>query len=350
MADSTLSLFSTLALASFDRFELGGRRTWIAAFAVALTGAILAKATAALLVVGLPIALWLLLDPPSRDGTLPDLARASLLALAGGFLWYGVVIATLPGALHDILTEAALPLGLQLDPAAQSARHYAWPHALVGPLVVGSLPAGVFIPLLVRRSVESRFYRAAPRLRFVGIAFISLFVAFALIPQKQRHYLLPLLPLLALLLAEAVLDVHRRAPGWLQKALIWISMFAIPLAVIALGVYAFFCVAFLGAPKAVLAGLLVGASVLLASLPWLAWRGRWRALAALSVACLLAVESAWYGSVNVWRLRFKTNAPLVSSEYSAERWERAGAAHPWIARLVGYAPGKHPPGHLETAR
>src|SRR5262245_48173668 len=172
MADSTLSLFSTLALASFDRFEFGRRRTWIAAFAVALTGAILAKATAALLVVGLPIALWLLLDPPSRDGTLPDLARASLLALAGGFLWYGVVIATLPGALHDILTEAALPLGLQLDPAAQSARHYAWPHALVGPLVVGSLPAGVFIPLLVRRSVESRFYRAAPRLRFVGIAFI----------------------------------------------------------------------------------------------------------------------------------------------------------------------------------
>ena len=344
MADMLLSLFATLALASFDRIHFGQQRRWLSVFAAAFAGAILAKATTALLLVGLPIGLWLALNRSPKRRESRDLLIASALAISVGFSWYVVVLLALPGALRGVLSEAFLPFGVRLDQTAASALHYASPLFFVGPLLTGTLPASVLLPLAIRRGIATRLYSGVPRLRFVAIAFLFLLCALSLIPQKQRHYLLPLLPLLAILLADAILDLQRRAPARVRQALVWGSAIVAPLGFIAFGFYAWFSSTFLGLSLARSVAIIAAAAVLFAALAWSAWRGRARVFAGLALASLLSLELVWYGSLNIWRLEFRAGTAVRRPDFVVDRWQKAGSAHPRIARMLGYAPTRLPAG------
>ena len=205
VAEMELALFTTLALFAFDRAlrepGLGPR----ALFGVALGLALLAKASAALMIVALPIVvvltarrLWLRALAPRNGAWL-------LAALAIGAAWYVVILLTVPDAWELLRAYLLKPLGVDEDAAGTSAAHDrpVWYHLKT--LTSAALPALLLLPWLVRRARAGRLARDEPRLRWLWIVLATDFVAFSLLPQKQKHYMLPLLPLLALLLADGAL-------------------------------------------------------------------------------------------------------------------------------------------------
>jgi 4-amino-4-deoxy-L-arabinose transferase-like glycosyltransferase len=328
-----LALCATLALASFDRMRFEQRWRWLPCFALALTGAILAKATAALLLVGLPIGLQLALDGSWRTTTGRRVLAGAALGCATGFLWYAVMLSTIPGAAETFVSEALLPVGIR-GLGAGSARHYGLPTDYLVPLLLGALPASAFLPLAIRRCIESRLYAGDPRRRFVALSFLSLLIALALIPQKQRHYLLPLLPLLALLLAEALVDLRARSPGRLRANLRWLAGLITPLGLAGLVALGCFYGDFLGMPAARRIPLVIAGAALLSGLLWSAQRARPRAFAVLSAAASLALMLVWFGSINIWRSRLEDGTAISHPAYEAARWQRASREHPLIARFL----------------
>jgi hypothetical protein len=83
---------------------------------------------------------------------------------------------------------------------------------------VRAAPASVLLPIVVWRLWTTRLYRSEPRQRFAALTFLVPFVAFSLLPQKQNHYTLVMLPGLALLCAETVAALAPRARSWLARA------------------------------------------------------------------------------------------------------------------------------------
>jgi 4-amino-4-deoxy-L-arabinose transferase-like glycosyltransferase len=338
VAEMMLTCFVALALASFDRVRFEGRTRWLPLFGVALAAAILAKATAALFFVGLPVGLQLLLD--GRPGR--ETARRVMLWSAGaciaGFGWYAAVLAAVPGAAATVIAEAILPLGIQSG--AGSALHYHSPTHYLAPLLFATLPAALFLPLVVHRCVQSRLYAADPRRRFVAIGFLSLLVALLLLPQKQRHYLLPVLPLLALLLAESLVDLQSRSPERVAAWLRPVTALVVPIGVAAVLALGCFYGEFLGVSIARRALLEAAGVLLLSALAWSAAFGRLRAFAALGTLTALTSMLVWFGSIHVWRSQFEAGTARSRPDYDGERWERASEAHPLIGRFMrGIAPG-----------
>jgi 4-amino-4-deoxy-L-arabinose transferase-like glycosyltransferase len=332
VAEMLLSLSTVLALASFDRVCFARERRWIPSFALALCLGILAKATAALLMIGVPIGVWLALDPASRSRA-RALLPGSALALCAGFLWYAVVFARVPGAAETIVAEAALPLGLHVA-GPGSALHYRLPTDYVGPLVTGTLPAGLLLPLAIWHCAKTRLYAANPRLRFVALGFGSLLTALALLPQKQRHYLLPLLPLLALLLAGAALELRARAPELTRLGMLGTATLASLLGAAGLVALSCFYGDFLGVARPLRLALLAGGSLLLGGLLWAAYAGRTRAFVGLGTATALAFLLTWFGSIDIWRRQFENGTATSRPDYEAARWAQASAEHPRIARFL----------------
>jgi len=70
-------------------------------------------------------------------------------------------------------------------------------------------PAVVLLPWVVRDGWRSRFWRDVPVLRFAAASALALFVVWSIVPQKGRHYLLPILPLFALLVGDSALRLLR---------------------------------------------------------------------------------------------------------------------------------------------
>jgi 4-amino-4-deoxy-L-arabinose transferase-like glycosyltransferase len=209
VAEMELALFTSLALFAFDRAlrEPGvGPR---AVFGLALGLALLAKASAALLIVALPVVLVLTARGLWRRALAPRNAVWLLVALAIGAAWYVVILVTVPDAWELLRAYLLKPLGVDEDAAGTSAAHDrpVWYHLKT--LTSASLPALILLPWLVRRARAGRLGRGEPRLRWLWVVLVANFVAFSLLPQKQKHYMLPLLPPLALLLADGALSRAR---------------------------------------------------------------------------------------------------------------------------------------------
>ncbi|HXX47608.1 MAG TPA: glycosyltransferase family 39 protein [Myxococcota bacterium] len=336
VAEMALGLFCALALYAFDRVHYGGERRALPWFALWLALAILAKATTALLVVGLPIALVLALERKLGRAIRAETLGWLALALAAGFAWYGVVLAVVPGASRTLFAEAAVPVGVR--PPGATATHYGPPYLYLPVLARAALPAVVLLPIAAVRAWRSGGYRSSPRLRFVAVAFAALFVAFSILPQKRTHYLVPLLPLLALLLAESVHDLRERMPEQLRRVLVAGAVVAVPLGLAASGALALFYTELAGLPQALAAALGAGVLVALAALCWSAVRFHPRLFAVLAGAGSLGLMLAFYGSVDVCRRQIEVGAAEKCADYDAARWEQAFQQWPALARFM--APAK----------
>jgi 4-amino-4-deoxy-L-arabinose transferase-like glycosyltransferase len=332
VAEMLLALATALALASFDRIRFESDRRWIPVFALALWLGILAKATAALLMIGVPIGVWLVFDPASRAPA-RALVPWALASIAAGFAWYVFVLATVPHAFATIISEATLPLGVKVD-GANSALHYELPYFYIGPLVGGTLPAALLLPLTIWRCVKTRLHAASPRLRFAGLGFAALLAVLAVIPQKQRHYILPLLPMLALLMAEAVLELRERAPERLNRALLWGAALLTPAGIAAL--VALNCIYgdFFGAPQGPRLAMLAAGAALLGGLLWSARAGHPALFAGFGAAAVLTSMLVWFGSINIWQREFEAGTAMSRPDFEPERWASASEAHPRIARFL----------------
>ncbi len=215
MFDTLLSLFALVALNALAAPPLG-RARW-AWFAVGIGGGLLTKGPVILLHT-LPAALMAPWWQPAVAGSPPrDWRRwygGLLLGVVGGallvgaWLWLAVDRA---GADYG----AAIGYHQTADRLVQSAAHRQpwWWYLQLAPAL--ALPWTVWPPLY--RGLGRLRGLREPGLRFCLSASLPAFVMFCLISGKQAHYLLPLLPPMALLGARAIDlmgDTAHTRNGW----------------------------------------------------------------------------------------------------------------------------------------
>lgn len=213
----TLLLFSSLlALVAFERFcATANARTGLA-LAAAMTLAVLAKATAAFLTVLAPALVYLWRANPRPRGVAGKTIGWLALGAAIGFTWYLVIVLRVPGAFDTLFGDLVLPVGANIS-GDGDAEHYRGPTYYVSKLISVAAPASLFLPVVVWRVIQSKGHRETPAMRFVWLAFAAMFVAFSILPQKQRHYLLPMLPLFAILVSDSLVALARELPTWTTR-------------------------------------------------------------------------------------------------------------------------------------
>jgi len=202
-ADMLLVSFTTAALFAFERRNLP-------LLALLLVFAFLTKATAALLDVGVPIAVWLTVDRSLRIALRPRVLAWSAAAAVACLGWYAGVLVFVPGAPALLREFFFVPLGAgHSDLASDHYRSVLW---YLPRFLGAAAPAIVLLPFVIRAGARTHFWGNAPRVRFIAAGALALFVAWSLIPQKGRHYLLPILPLFALLCGELRIRVRGESP------------------------------------------------------------------------------------------------------------------------------------------
>lgn len=200
-ADILLALFGTAALFAFERARLP-------ALALLFVLAFLTKATAALVNVLVPTGVWLAATGELRRVLAPRALVWIGLATLFSVAWYALVLLRVPEA-PDLLGQFLLvPLGTGHNDLASD--HYRPVYWYLPRILAAAAPAILLLPFVIRDAVRTRFWSESPRLRFLATSALALFVAWSLVPQKGRHYLLPILPLFALLCGEWVARAYSR--------------------------------------------------------------------------------------------------------------------------------------------
>jgi 4-amino-4-deoxy-L-arabinose transferase-like glycosyltransferase len=221
--DVLLALFETFALAAFFRFDRGfGRRAVsLAGMHAALGLAVLTKGPVGFLVPLLVIAAYL-----AWERRLRELPRALpwwgfLLSIGPGVAWIaGAVALAPPGFFGDAVLDNLLGRFFAGTSHARPFYYYLYQ------LPVQSLPWSLLLPVVVwaaRRQVFAAGADAADRrawrflLAWVGASFVF----FSLSTGKRGLYMLPVLPAVALLVADALgrwIAAARRIPAILRVA------------------------------------------------------------------------------------------------------------------------------------
>ncbi|HTO52292.1 MAG TPA: glycosyltransferase family 39 protein [Myxococcota bacterium] len=208
-ADMLLVFLCTAALALFQRLTQSRDPRLLPALAALIALAFLAKATAALVDVGVPVVAWLALEHELNLSLRPRVLRWAALCAVGSLAWYVAALVWVPEASARLREFFFVPLGSgHSDLASDHYRPFYW---YVPRLFGAALPAVLLLPLVIRDAVRFRFWRDLPALRFAALCFLSLFVVWSGIPQKGRHYLLPMLPWLAVLAGDSLVRAARRA-------------------------------------------------------------------------------------------------------------------------------------------
>lgn len=330
-AEMWLALASSCAIVSFDRYAATGAIKWLSAFTLALLVAFLAKATAAIVTVVLPVFLMTRLATTRRRTSIRAIAIAILVATILGFAWHGWLLLSIDGAFYELLGDLALPFGVTVGETGDAA-HTEAPWFFAEKFFSVSFPAALLLPCVVWRIFATRGFRDDPSKRSIWIASCVQFVAFSLLPQKQKHYLLPLVPLYAILAADAVIALRNRpiVLGVLRNAMRVVSGVGVGAALLILlsaGVFD-------PAGIARTAPFLVSAALAGA---WLCFGSRsisWPRANALIVLCVVGLLGDYYGRFVPWR---------ETLDHAADEGERlpteallrsASREYPWLASLA----------------
>lgn len=209
-AEPLLAFTTTLALCLFERLWRTRDSRLLPALAAVVALAFLTKATAALLTIFAPIAVWLALHRALHLALRPSVLAWATVSAIAGIAWYAAIVVSVPGAFTQFVDFALVPVGWSAPPKV--ARHIqSWLYYLPR-YPAQTLPASVLLPWMIVEAVKTRGWRDDPRLRFVAISFAAIFLAWTLVPQKQMHYLLPLTPLYALLCGHQIATWLSRRP------------------------------------------------------------------------------------------------------------------------------------------
>jgi 4-amino-4-deoxy-L-arabinose transferase-like glycosyltransferase len=334
VAEMMLALFATSALFAFDRIYWGGRRRLLPVFFALVALGFLTKATTALLLVGLPIALQLALDRSLRRAARRDVVAWAALCVVACLAWYAVILVRVPGAWPVLREALLLPLGLTRS--IGSATHARPPWFYLPRLLEVASPALILAPLALVRPTLTRDVFAAPRARFAPLCFASLLIAFSLIKMKQQHYLAPRLPFLSISLGQLLVGLHARRPELVSRAMRVVAaalLVIAPFVATALALHLFVA---REDPPAVAVAL--GAALVIAAAVafFAARRGH---LATFAAASLLASATAiLVHEASVRAVAHGIETGTISAQARRDRLERALSEHPWLRRL--YAPGR----------
>ena len=206
-AEMLLAFLATAALFAFDRLDAQRRRALLPVFAGVAGLAILTKATAVVFAVALPILVYLWLRRELRVLRDPGVIATCAAALALGLSWYVAILIFVPGAFETLGHALVLPMGGK--GSRGDSTHFRAPWWYLTVLPVRAAPASLVLPFVIWRLWRTRVYRDEPRMRFAALCFLVPFAAFSLLPQKQKHYTLAMLPGLALCSAEALCAAAR---------------------------------------------------------------------------------------------------------------------------------------------
>jgi len=207
-ADMLLVLFTTASLALFQRLTVTRDSRLLPALALAVALAFLTKATAALVDVFVPIAAWLALERNLSLALRPKVLAWAAACGAVSLAWYAAALFVVTDAPAHLREFFFVPLGAgHSDLASDHYRPMWW---YVPRILAATFPAVLLLPLVVRDGARSKLWRDEPALRFAVMSLFSLFLVWSVIPQKGRHYLLPLLPPIALLIGQSLARLLRR--------------------------------------------------------------------------------------------------------------------------------------------
>ena len=200
-AEPLLSLLVFGALVVFERLWRTRDARLLPALAVLVGLGFLTKATAALLGIFAPILAWLALHRQLRLALRPAVLAWGALAVALGLSWYALILLYVPGSPSYFSQVLVSPFGVRVGGDARHLREiwYYWPR-----FPLNTAPTGLLFPWLAFECWRTRFFRDDPRLSFFAISIGVLLVAWTCVPQKQIHYLLPLVPLQALVAARVI--------------------------------------------------------------------------------------------------------------------------------------------------
>lgn len=309
-AEMWLALSSTAALACFERFLATRREGFGHAFLLACTLAFLAKATVIFFTIAIPIVVYLWLE----RRTIAIERRPWLIRLFGaialGALWYVVLLLRVDHAATYLFGDLVRPLGIEVGPHDGDAAHIREPWYYFDKLPSVTFPIAILLPLVIARLWKHRALRDERPLGFVAVVFLTEFALFSILPQKQKHYLLPSVPLFAILAAEAAQAFYVRP--WFQRAV------RIATAILALGGIG--VIAFLG-------------SFLRQIDPRPGFAAAWLALGAVGLG--LAVLGAWRTNPRAWLLA------VVLAEIGVLNVYR-GHVEPWVQALDDLADEDEP--------
>jgi len=339
-AEMLLCLLTNVCLFVHARYELGGRRSaglrWV--FAGVLALAILAKATSALLVVGLPVFVHLVMRRRLRAAFRPAAMLPVVLAIVAGFSWHIVLSLGTPGA-WDIFRNALLvPLGIQTEMQAvlHSATHYEPWYTQVDAFFRGALPASLLLPLVLIQAVRTRFWRDSASLRFHAIVVVSLVIAFALLPQKRPHYLLPTFPSFAILIGDACMRQFARGEKSARRLFHFASGMTLVLLLASVVGLGFWFGLVLQRPTlelGLLGVLAVGAIVL----ALLATRRRWPAtLMCVGLLAWWAPLTTQTASAEIWRRQFRDGSVVERPDYDAQHWDALRERYPRVLKVFDF--------------
>ena len=333
-AEMLLAFLATGALLAFDRLDAGRRRALLPVFALVAGLAILTKATAVVFAVALPILVYLWLRRELRTLRDPGVMATCAAALALGVSWYVAILIFVPGAFETLGHALVLPMGGK--GARGDSTHFRAPWWYLTVLPVRSAPASFALPFVIWRLWRTRVYRDEPRMRFAALCFLVPFAAFSLLPQKQKHYTLAMLPGLALCSADALCAAARELR---PRLALFLRALGTPLALAGLA-GAVLCALFYrwvegsslasvfvwsSAPLLLLAGALVAA--LLARPASFA--------AGIFVGLLLVLAS--YRAIAPRIVEIPENFALLPLD-ERERLAEVGRDHAWFVRLLLNAP------------
>ncbi len=206
-AEMWLTMTSTAALACFERFDSTGKRSWLYAFGGAFALALLSKATVAFVTVILPIAVLLLRNKQGKKLASREFVIVLLAALVAGFAWYGVILAKVDGAPGQLFGQLLMPFGVKVEALKGDATHRGPPWYYISKIFSVIFPVALVLPLMIVRWKKSALEKTDRSMQFVALGLIAEFVVFSILPQKQKHYLLPLVPLFAIAAAHALREL-----------------------------------------------------------------------------------------------------------------------------------------------
>jgi len=324
--DAMLLLTVVAAMGALARVYLaqrGGpplRSAWVlpAVFWTALAGGILLKGPVILMVVALAAATLAIVDRSARWlgalQPLPGIAWLVLLVLP----WFVAIYARTGGAFlagsvgHDMLAKVVMS---QEAHGAPPGLYFILFFVTFFP---GSVLAGLAVPAVwaVRRE---------PAARFLLAWLVPSWIAFELIVTKLPHYVLPLYPAIAILIAGAVESKVLSQRAWLKRGTIWWFFTPIIMGIIAL-----------------LAAIVIGRDLALAAWPFLeaaivcgllAWQyydddGAERAFTRATAAVVLI-------AIGIYGVVVPALTPLFPSVTLAGVLRHSGCTHA-VAASAGY--------------
>ncbi len=327
--DSQLAFFCVAALLTADRYRTTRRPAWIPLFALLVVLAFLTKGPPAFMFIGLPILLYLL--ERRRLGVLLNrhVWPWLLLILPLSLAWFVVILMRVPQAREILLSEAVLPVGVEIGKT--TAKHYKWPLFFLERSPSILFPALLLLPAVVWQAWRSRGWPKNRSLRLAFWAVLGPLVFLSIIPQKQVHFFFPLLVPLSVLYGKALMEIvsTSEASAWLYipvpvfGAICWIMA----------ALVVFFEAQIIPETPWLWGSCLV---VLIGAGFVLLFGGRRRpGTSFLSVGLLAtwAMFLCFYGSLNVWDLQFKHGTVFDRPEYHAEQWADNFQKYPWLQEI-----------------